>query len=336
MFRARTLLLPLVVAAWGGWVFPSSAAAPPPAQRFGRLSNDEVWRLLPRREPPLPAWARALAGPLPGTTAAMLHLDHLHRAGNPLGPALAARLRWAAADALGCDYARRYAESDLRRAGASEKELKNLTGAPHELPRAERVALAFARKLTLAGHSLSDAELSELIDLFGAEKVIAIVHTVAFANFQDRIFLSLGVEIEPGGPLPPLDVRFDPGKPSHVPVPARPVWGQWRKNTPARAAEVPPGWQDRTAGELEKLLQRQKNRKSRIPLPGPERLTSIPPEARAQQSRIVWSRLSMGYQPVLTKAWFDCMSLFHQESRLDRVFANSYFWVITRSNECFY
>ncbi len=44
----------------------------------------------------------------------------------------------------------------------------------------------------------------------------------------------------------------------------------------------------------------------------------------------------MGYQPVLTKTWFDCMSLFHQESRLDRVFANSYFWVITRSNECFY
>jgi hypothetical protein len=44
----------------------------------------------------------------------------------------------------------------------------------------------------------------------------------------------------------------------------------------------------------------------------------------------------MGYQPVLTKAWFDTMRLFHQEARMDRVFGNTYFWVITRSNECFY
>jgi hypothetical protein len=44
----------------------------------------------------------------------------------------------------------------------------------------------------------------------------------------------------------------------------------------------------------------------------------------------------MGYQPVLTKAWFDCMGTFQQEASLDRVFSNTYFWVITRSNDCFY
>jgi alkylhydroperoxidase family enzyme len=120
-----------------------------------------------------------LAGPMPRTTAAMLQLDRLHRAGNPLGAALAAKLRYSAADALGCAYARRYAEADLSRAGASERDLKRLSGAPHELPPAERAALAFARKLTLAGHSPSDEEFSELLDLFGAEKVVAIVHTVA-------------------------------------------------------------------------------------------------------------------------------------------------------------
>jgi hypothetical protein len=30
------------------------------------------------------------------------------------------------------------------------------------------------------------------------------------------------------------------------------------------------------------------------------------------------------------------MQAFREESNLDRVFANTYFWVITRSNECFY
>jgi alkylhydroperoxidase family enzyme len=321
---------------WAVMAVSSPAAAPPPAERFGRLSSDEAWRLLPRQQPPLPAWARTLAGPMPRTTAAMLQLDRLHRAGNPLGPMLAAKIRWSAADAVGCAYARRYAEADLRRAGANENDLKRLSSARHELPRAERAALAFARKLTLAGHSLSDDEFSELLDLFGAEKVVAIVHTAALANFQNRIFLALDVEVEAGGPLPPIDVRFDPGKPSNVPAATRPPWGEWRKDRLVRPVEIPTGWQDRTAVDLEKLLQRQKERKSRIAMPGPERLARIPPEAKQQAMRVVWTTVSMGYQPMMTKAWFDCMRLFYQESRIDRVFANTYFWVITRSNECFY
>ncbi len=241
MFRARVLLLSLLLPAWGVLAVPSRAAAPPPAQRFGRLSNDDAWRLLPRREPPLPAWARALAGPLPRTTAGMLQLDRLHRADNPLGAVLAAQLRWTAADELGCDYARRHAEFDLRRAGESDKDVKRLAGAAHELPRAERTALAFARKLTRAGHSLTDAELAELIDLFGAEKVVAIVHTVALANFQNRIYLALGVAVEPDGPYPPLDVRFDLSKPANFPVPARPPWGKWRESEPTRMDQAPAG-----------------------------------------------------------------------------------------------
>jgi alkylhydroperoxidase family enzyme len=337
MFRTPVLLFLLAVTAWGGWAVPSPAAAPPqPAPRFGVLSQSETWRLLPRQEPPLPAWARALAGALPRTTAGMLQLDRLHRAGNPLGAVLAGKLRWAAADAMDCDYARQYAQADLRRAGVSEKELKQLASTARELPPGERAALAFARKLTLAGHSVSDAEVAELIDHFGAEKVVGIVHTVALANFQNRIYLALGVKVEPDGPLPPLDARLDPSKSTNVAVPTRPSWGQWRKGAMTRQVEAPAGWQDRTAGDLEKLLARQKDRKSRIPLPAPDRLGRIPPEAKAQASRVVWTTVSMGYQPVLTKAWFDCMRLFHQESRMDRVFGNTYFWVITRSNECFY
>jgi hypothetical protein len=244
----------------------------------------------------------------------MLQLDRLHRAGNPLGPALAARLRWAAADELGCEYARRYAAADLRRAGA-----------PHEPAVAERAALAFARKLTRAGHSVTDAEVAELLDLFGTEKLVAIVHTVALANFQNRIFLALGVEVEPGGPLPPLDAPLDPARGSSAAAPARPPWGQWRKVNTTRAAGPPPGWQDKTAAEPETSLRRQKARKSRVPLPGPERLARIPPEEKGQASRVVWTKVSMGYQPHLTRAWFDCMRLFYQESRLDRVFCNTYF-----------
>src|SRR5438034_9049536 len=106
----RTPLLaarPLVVvalslalfAACGGWETPCGAAAPPPARRFPMLSQDDAWQRLPWQGPPLPAWARALAAALPRTTVAMLTLDHVHRARNPLGTVLAGKLRWTAADA---------------------------------------------------------------------------------------------------------------------------------------------------------------------------------------------------------------------------------------------
>src|SRR5262249_38062254 len=149
------------------------------------LSNDEAWERLPRANPPLPAWARALAASLPRTTVAMLELDRLHRANNPLGPTLAGKIRWMAAHAISCAYGERCAEADLRRASVSEKDLKRLAGDLRDLPAAERAALAFARKLSRAGHTVTDAEVAELLEHFGAEKVVAMVHTVAYANFQN-------------------------------------------------------------------------------------------------------------------------------------------------------
>ena len=54
------------------------------------------------RESPVTGLVRMLVKPLPRTTGALLELDRLHRVDNPLGPVLAAKLRWIAADAIGC------------------------------------------------------------------------------------------------------------------------------------------------------------------------------------------------------------------------------------------
>ncbi len=153
----------------------------------------------------------------------MLELEYVHRTKSPLGPVLRGKLRWVAADANGCDYAKRYAEFDLRRAGLTEKELKVLAGSLDEQQTGERAVLAFARKLTLAAYTVTDEEMAALVELYGAEKVVAIVHTLAFANFQDRILLALGVKVEPEGPLPPLDVHLDPAKVKED-LPARWPW----------------------------------------------------------------------------------------------------------------
>lgn len=335
MFCTRISWVALAVVFGVGGAVVATAADPPPTEsRFPPLNNDEAWKRLPRPTPPLPAWAQILTASLPRTTAAMLQLDHLHRANNPLGAVQAGKLRWAVADTIGCDYAKQYAEADLRRAGLTDADLQRLAGDPRQLPRAERAALGFARKVTRAAYTVTDAEMSELLEHFGPDRLVAMVHTLAFANFQNRIFLVLRVEVESGGPLPPLDVKLDPSKPSSVPAPARPPWESVVKATDVPRADVCLDWQK--DADLEKLLEQQKSRKGRISLPDPARLTGLRPESKAQAERIVWTNVSMGYQPQLTQSWFDCMAIFPQEAKLDRVFSGSVFWMVTRSNECFY
>lgn len=321
LFLALTLLL--------GNVLPRARAQ----ERFPAARPEEAWKLLPRAEPPLPAWALTLCQAMPRTTAGMLELDYLHRANNPLGAVWAGKLRWVAADANRCAYAKSYAEADLRRAGLDEKEMARLVGGSKEVAEAERLALAFARKMTLAAYEVTDKEVIQLLSHFGPEKVVAMVHTLAHANFQQRIFLALGLTVEKGEPIAPLDIRIDARtKPL---APKRPDWKGVLSVKAPDLKERPP-WKEHSFEDLRKAVEEQKERKPRIPLPGPERLAKLPPALRERATRIVWSHVSMGYQPLLTKTWFDTMGRFQEEAAQDAAFANTFFWVVTRSNECFY
>ena len=89
------------------------AAGPPlEASRnaFALSSDEECWRKLPPTEKgggqALPSWARALADPMPRTTAALLRLDLVQRTRSPLDPKLRAQMRWVAAHIDRCDYSR--------------------------------------------------------------------------------------------------------------------------------------------------------------------------------------------------------------------------------------
>src|SRR4029077_17987609 len=85
--------------------------------RVPLIDDDEAWARLPPVEDAsgarLPHWARALAGTLPRTTAAMLDLDYLYRTSEAFDPRLRARMRWVAARANRCEYSQDYARADL-------------------------------------------------------------------------------------------------------------------------------------------------------------------------------------------------------------------------------
>jgi alkylhydroperoxidase family enzyme len=304
------------------------------------LDEEAAKHKLPRIEQggdhPLPVWARALAATLPNTTAAMLRADYLHRAKSPLDPVLRGKVRWMAAHMNRCAYSEAYAAADLRRAGVSDDGIRALAGELAKLPEAERAALAFARKMSLDAASVTDDEVAHLRELYGDQKTVALVLLLAFANFQDRLLLGLGVNVEPGGPYPPLDIHF--AKDDRASSPARP-------NPVARLAARDSGfvndpeWTSLDAAELQKAMSAQRSHPPRIPVPSWEDVRKALPEsvsANRPPLRIKWSLTCIGYQPELAMAWGACMRAFAEDAKQDRVFEESLFWVITRTLHCFY
>lgn len=347
-------------------------------ERFVALTNDEAWKRLPPAEKgagwPLPAWARVLAASLPHTTAGMLELECLHRTKSPLSPILRAKVRLAVARANRCAYSEAYAADDLQRAFEHPtlrklvpgdinltkmiaRELR-LADDSKDVSSLERAVLAFARKLTQAAYTVTDAEVEELTQLLGEEELtrrlgsavfaerrelvrslgqeqlVALVLLVAYANFQDRLLLALDVPVEPGGPLPPEDIRFRKGAVTSAVRPGR-------KDTASPNGNPPPtdaAWLALNFDQLQQRMEQQRSRPARIRVPTWEEASrSLPPERRAgRPTAIRWSLVCYGYQPELTAAWLGTMGTFGQEARQDRVFEESLFWVITRELQCFY
>jgi len=292
------------------------------------LTNEESWRRLPgapKQMQPLPAWARAWAGPLPQTTARMLELDALHRTGNRLDPKLRSLARWTAANANHCEYGKAIAAADLRRAGVSASDLGMISEAPGRLSPQERSVAAFAGRMMRQARAVTDAEVEQLHEQLGEEKLVALVVLLAHASFQDRIFLTAKVQLGPDEPLPPAAISF--AKPKTVPaqidlVAAKTIAAT--NSSDRKETRKPPGDQRGETGRI------------RVPSRD-EVLGRIGDEhPAAWQMGIRWSRVCYGFQPELTDAWFACTQAFRQEAKLDRVFEQCLFWVVTQSRQCFY
>lgn len=302
------------------------------------LSNEEARRHLPQaiegQHQPLPTWARALAKAMPRTTAAMLELDYLQRSGKHLNPKLRARMRWVAAHANRCEYSKAYAQADLERDGRDIADAWVIGEQWDKLPPADQAALQFARKMTLDAATVTDAEVSQLMGHYGDKQVVAMVLLLAYANFQDRLILALGVPLETGGPLPAFPMRFknDAG----IAAPPRPKQADTAASVSPRVRDTE--WLSLNIGDLHKNMDAQRARQPRILVPTWDEVQKNLPKtvSSGRTLRIKWSLVCMGYQPELAQAWGACTRAFGQEAKQDRVFEESLFWVVTRTLHCFY
>lgn len=304
------------------------------------LDDDACWKRMPRADrgagQPLPNWAKAVAVHLPRTAAAMLELDRAHRMQSPLDAQLRAKMRYIVARANRCEYSQTYALADLRRCGGDGAAISLLTGDPAAWPEADREPLEFARLLTVAAPTISDGLFERLRSRYGDRGVAAMVLLAAYGNFQDRIVLGLGLPLEEGGPLPPLDVQFAPGAFQRAAIiPEQPAPAELLASG-ANVVEHPSEWTELTYPELQNRLEKQRARTPRLPVPSWEEVAPKLPADFARPTRINWSLVCYGYAPELAVPWSVATRTMWAESPQDRVFEESLFWIQTRTIRCNY
>jgi alkylhydroperoxidase family enzyme/thiol-disulfide isomerase/thioredoxin len=321
-------------------------AAPAPPKKIAMKSHvelftdTETWDKLPKTEgdfrSPLPNWAKAVVNSLPRTTAAMLELDYAHRVKSPLDPALRAKMRWVVAKANRCVYAQETALADLKRV-ANDDAVTILTGDPAKWPADDRDPLEFARLLTVAAPTITDDLFATLRKTYGDHKVASMVLLAAYGNFQDRLLLGLNIPLEKAGPMPPLPVKFVAGAFQVAPLIPPQKELPKLKDMGETVVAKDPAWAKLSFDDLQTRLEKQRDRKPRLPVPTWDDVKAkLPPGYATKPTRIVWSLVCNGYVPELAVPWNIGTRTMWAESQQDRVFEESLFWIQTRAIQCNY
>lgn len=322
---------------------------PPPTSMgwAGPLPDADCWKLLPPTirgtEQLLPTWARMLAKDMPRTTAAFLELDRAQRTAGPVDLVLRAAMRWTAANANRCEYARQTAAADALRAGVSKNKWSALErGERSGWTPAEQAALEFAHAMTVDSDGYSDDAFARLVEQFDARQAASMVLHMAYANFQDRLLIALGAPLETE-PLPPPSVEFDPAT-FVIAMPA----SRSRKPSPPAASEAagePDVIADPTPNtwlpypELQLRLESQRRRETRLRIPEWDEFADRLPEGLMQKpSDIIWYRIAFGYAPELAVPFEIYMRTAGSEvsRNWDRIFGGSLFWMVTDAMKCPY
>jgi len=135
-----------------------------------------------------------------------------------------------------------------------------------------------------------------------------------------------------------LMVKFERPKPKPHPMGSTMIGKTGRVANASKGLANDDEWLRMTFRDLRNNLDQQRERSGRIRVPSKAEVTKRLGEGHPAlwQNDILWSRVCNGFQPELTAAWFECVTQFRQESKLDRVFEQCIFWVVTRSLQCFY
>lgn len=142
--------------------------------------------VLPLADGSGPNWERLLSV-FPRTTGSRITGIKAAAEKGLVPPRIQAEIAWAAAREDRAWYALALARDRLKGLGFTAEQVFALDGDNKELPEKERLAVAFARKLTSAPATVTDADVEGLRKVFEDRQVAEIVHHVCNAAFLNRV-----------------------------------------------------------------------------------------------------------------------------------------------------
>jgi hypothetical protein len=138
--------------------------------------------------------------------------------------------------------------------------------------------------------------------------------------------------VPPESPSPPHGIRFKRPWEGGT-VASRPPKPETTGGPPEKISD--PDWRGTDFAALQKYMEGQRGRQSRISVPTFDDVKKLLPEG-ARPLKIRWSLVCVGHSPALALPWTAGLRTFAEESKQDRVLEELLFWVITRELQCFY
>ncbi len=172
--------------------------------RLPLVEAEKVRELLPETArqawsgTPLPEHVRLLAN-FPGVGITGVEVIRAAETAGKLDRLLRARVAWVAARHDRAWYALDMARKRLKALGQTDDAIFALDGDLAGWDAADREALTFARKLTVAPAMIEDADVARLRGPFSDHEVAELIYQITLAAFFDRLTESAGLGSSPDG-----------------------------------------------------------------------------------------------------------------------------------------
>ena len=165
--------------------------------RLPLVDEDQSRKLLPEdwAPGPLPQWVRLLANFPRDGKSRIVSLRSADEKGD-LQPLFKAQVSWIAARQDRAWYALGLAQQRLAALGWSDDQIYKLDGPGDDFTPADRVAFAFARKLTATPDLIADADVAELRQHHSDRDVVQMISYLTNRALFDRITEASGLRLE--------------------------------------------------------------------------------------------------------------------------------------------
>jgi len=254
------------------------------------------------------------------------------------------RLFWIASRANNCQYCLGHQESKLLAVGMAEDRIAALDSDWSNFPPEEQVAFAFARRLTLEPHLLTDADVDACRKYYTDLQILEMALSVGGNNAINRWKEGIGVPQSSGGGNFGSEPREEHSyltktSESYTNVPSKVIGEIRKKGGDSPFTSILPTHMDRSAS-LEKRSSREgllacAARQSRLPLVSDARAREVLGDLAPSGTVPGWMRLLANF-PVAGKRQVAGFIAAEKELALGNLLRAQMAWVIARQNAAWY